>query len=275
VPDLLDLTLTLRPTHRDTIPGWLGRAARALLLHSIEAVHPDLSRILHDLHGDKPFTASTLLGAPARELMTLEPNRTVMLRYTSLSADLTRLMLTAVIPRWQADSIVLHNQPMRVEAAAVETCDYADLWAAAHDPARRSCRITLRFETPTYFKVTGGRAMRLPAPEYVFGKSLLRRWNAFAPCKLPDTVGAFAANAVEVEAVRNLHTRRVSFTRAGKNLVTGFVGEVMYGVPAADADLSGAIHALARFARFSGIGAQTADGLGQVGVVEVEHRPRS
>lgn len=273
LPNLLDVSLTLRPTHRDTIPGWLGRAARALLLHSIESVQPDLSRTLHDLPSDKPFTTSTLVGAPPGELITLDPSRTYTLRFTSLATDLTRLMLHAVIPQWQSSGVVLHDQPMRVESVAIETHDYADLLAAGREPGRMRSRVTLCFETPTYFKVTGGSTVRLPVPEYVFGKSLLRRWQAFSAVGLPDGLAEFIVQGLEVDALRGLKTRAVSFARAGKNVVVGFVGDVRYVMSTAEPELAAAVRALAWFARFSGVGAQTADGLGQARVVDAKCPP--
>lgn len=119
-------------------------------------------------------------------------------------------------------------------------------------------RIELRFLSPTVLDT--GRSGRLfPTPEAVFG-SLLTRFNQTSPFRFPvETLEELSRLWV---SRYNLRTTRVDF---GRFKVVGFLGQVSYNVPhEMTVQMAYLAGALARFARVSGVGARTMQGLGQV-----------
>lgn len=281
--DLASLVLTLRPTHQDTIPGWTGRAAHAWFLGSLRDVDPALSSIVHDRNGPKPFTTSSLGGVDLGDEVTLHPDRLYTLRLTTLHADVTRVALNGLAPRWLERGITLHDQPFRVEQISSDTDDdpwagaasYADLLAShpLSGKGSRAPRITLRFASPTSFNKTGGLQMPLPVPELVFG-SLIDRWTAFSSVALHPDLKTFVSTCVAVSDVR-IESRRISFERADRGAATGFTGSVTFSLQSSERFWLDQMHTLAAFALYSGIGVRTTMGLGQVRVVRSdEHHTR-
>jgi CRISPR-associated endoribonuclease Cas6 len=264
--DLLSVMLCLRPSHTDTVPAWLGRAAHAWFLDALRQIQPDLSAAVHDASGPKPFTVSSLLTETRGDLLQLMPRRTYPLRLTTLHPDVTKLVMSALIPHWLETSVQLHSQHFRVEQVVVDPAldsrtgktTYADLLAQPPQPGRM---IKLIFSSPTAFHKTGEINYPLPSPELVFG-SLQDRWNRFSPVPLPADVKATALASLEIDTY-TLRTRRISFERAGRGVFTGFVGEVTYRLTTGDALLKQAVSALARYALYAGVGVRTTMGLGQ------------
>ncbi|PJF24101.1 MAG: hypothetical protein CUN53_19530, partial [Phototrophicales bacterium] len=157
--DLLSVMLCLRPSHTDTVPAWLGRAAHAWFLDALRQIQPDLSAAVHDTSGTKPFTVSSLLTETQRDVLQLTPRRTYLLRLTTLHPDLTRIMTSGVIPRWLEVGVRLHSQHFRVEQIIVDPAldsrtgntTYADLLAQPPQPGRA---IKMTFLSPTAFHKT-------------------------------------------------------------------------------------------------------------------------
>ncbi len=273
MPDLASLVLYLRPTHQDTIPAWTGRAAHAWFLDSLRRVQPELSAAVHDGQGIRPFTVSSLLGVGSRSLTTLRPERVYTLRVTTLHPDLTALTLHGLLAQWLADGVTLHDQPLRVERISVDERD--DPWAGTDSYAallerhtlngrgrQPPHRITFTFATPTAFKKTGGLQVPLPIPELVFG-SLIERWMAFSPVPLHPDLKTFVAQCCTVSSHR-IKTRRLSFERSERGAVTGFIGEVTFAFQSSDRYWLSQVNMLSAFAMYSGVGARTTMGLGQV-----------
>lgn len=272
MPDLASLVLRLRPTHVDDIPAWTGRAAHAWFLASLRRIEPALATIVHDSQGAKPFTVSSLLGVEGGPLIRLQPDHAYALRVTTLHADLTALTLHGLVPQWLSDGVVLHDQPLRVERISVDPVD--DPWAGTADytglleqhtlngagrhPKRQ---ITFTFASPTAFRRTGGTILPLPLPELVFG-SLIERWAQYAPVALDPDLRQFIAERV-VLSHHNIRTQHISFERASRGAVTGFVGRATFTVQSAEPHWLQQMAILAAFARYSGIGVRTTMGLGQ------------
>ncbi len=144
--------------------------------------------------------------------------------------------------------------------------------------------IGLEFRSPTAFsdgQLAWGKRMHLfPDADRVFDR-LARVWNAWAPAALALDARAVQTYAREWVAVANfdLHTRLLHFDRHAQ---LGFTGRCVYALmererqqPAPDAThatgepigagLSGAqaLHLLASFAFYAGIGQKTTMGMGQ------------
>ena len=98
-----------------------------------------------------------------------------------------------------------------------------------------------------------------PQPELVFS-SLLKRWNAFSELKIPEEHAAYFPS-IKVSSY-DLRTQLVHFSRYK---IIGFKGEVEYELPGnASEGFRREVNALADFASYSGVGAKTAMGMGQV-----------
>ncbi len=283
--DLLSLTLSLRPLPSDSAaaPRWWGRAAHALLLQTAAHYNPTLAEALHESpsgqapQAARPFTASTLYGRFNKGA--LDPQAAYTLRLTALTADLTAVLLQAAQdgPLAPGQVVELDRLPFQVTGArprrmlpeedsghAPDATSYQELSAPlllARRPAPR--RLTLRFTSPTTFK-SGGKHLPIPLPELVFG-SLLERWNAFAPLAFPPEARRYAAECLAVSRYR-LSSRSLPTKDGG--LRFGAQGEVTYTSLNYDRYWMSVIGVLAEFARFAGVGAGTAAGMGQCRLVE-------
>ena len=269
MPDLLALTLTLQPlpaASAQPAPAWWGRAIHSLWLDAVAQLDPTQAQILHDASGPRPYTLSNLLGRfPHRQLAAEETYR---FRITTLTNDLSALLLRAVQtgPLAPGAAVTLDYHGFRVmdvdwsEGLWTGEADYTTL-AARHlardaQPARQ---ITFRLTSPTGFR-SRKRHAPVPLPELLFG-SLLQRWNAFAPLAFPDEVRRYAEECLAI-ARFDLKTRVVPMKNQGKR--PGAVGEIRYVTLNYDRYWMSVMHALADFARFSGVGVSVTLGMGQV-----------
>ncbi|MCX7976493.1 MAG: CRISPR system precrRNA processing endoribonuclease RAMP protein Cas6 [Bellilinea sp.] len=270
-PDLLSLVLIVRPLagapNERPLPEWWGRAAQALLLDVVRRADEGLAAQLHDETGLRPYTASNLLGHfEARRPL---PEQTYTLRFTTLTAPLSQLLLAAARPGGALAAgaqVELDYLPFRIEAVHLEPAAHPWAAAARYDdfsaahlvgtaPPRR---LTLHFASPTTFHVDG-RHLPLPLPEQVFA-SLLERWNAFAPLALPAETRRFAAECLHLSRYR-LNSVPVPLKQGGLRI--GAVGEATYTASHYDRFWLTALWTLAEFALFCGIGSGVTYGLGQ------------
>jgi CRISPR-associated endoribonuclease Cas6 len=120
-------------------------------------------------------------------------------------------------------------------------------------------RISFKITSPTSFK-SKGMHMPIPLPELVFG-SLLDRWNLFAPIAFPPEVRRYAGECLAVSRYK-LYSRSVPMKSRGVRM--GGMGEITYVSLNYDRYWMSVIQTLAMFALFSGVGAGTTMGLGQV-----------
>ncbi len=259
------VTLLLQPEHDARVPAWLGRAAQANFLHTLETVHPDFSKAIHDAQGAKPFTSSTLIGAQLQgDMVQLRSSDRLRLRYTTLHPQLTAVFHTRMLPVWQANGINLHNQPLRVvemDTGKQSTWNQESTYVQLLDQASAQRTITLTFSSPTSFKRTSGGFSPLPQPELVFS-SLLDRWNAFAPFRLPEELYDTVHEDIVIERA-NIQTETLVFAHGQKGTVTGFTGKVTFHLTCSE-EKRRFLQALGAFARYSGVGVKTSVGMGQV-----------
>lgn len=274
--DLARVTLELRPTHNDTVPGWLGRVAQAVYLKAMQRIAPEVSAAVHDSQSYHPYTVSDVLPLVKTELRDLSRSQPLTLVLTTLHHQVTRLTLNAVIPQWQKDGLDLHGQRLKVINAEVEAATFEALLAEGHTQTKR--HIPLRFLTPTSTKKSRRRGERnerresqvvpLPMPDRIFG-SLYDRWNFFAPQPLPEALRAEIDDEIAIHYA-NIHTHYVDRERANKGGTVGFVGDVTFFCTSRD--FLGYVHALAAFARYSGVGIKTTQGMGTVAMQPVREK---
>lgn len=251
---------------------WLGRAAQAWLLESVRRVNPTLADRLHLEHTQRPYTISVPRRMPGGAIS----NSQCWMRITSISADLTAALLDSILPRLQAGAVIrLADADAEIVAATTDNhpwADQTDFETLAHTAfapeTTPPLRHALEFATPTVFH-RAGMAIPLPIPTLVFG-SLIRTWNTFSPVALPVQMLDFVEKFVGV-ARHKITTRMVQFGPSERHV--GYIGTVNYIIRPLEKTTVTAdeyrqrvqvLDMLAKFAFYTGVGARTAVGMGQV-----------
>ncbi|GIW36156.1 MAG: CRISPR-associated endoribonuclease Cas6 [Meiothermus sp.] len=121
-----------------------------------------------------------------------------------------------------------------------------------------SASLGLHFASPTFFR-RKGNSYPLPEPRLVF-ESLTQRWNAFAPVKVPPEL----AETWERATITHLQGHTQAIRPNSDERGVGFVGRVVYHLPAAKPTEAQWMQALGRFAFYAGVGAKTSLGFGRV-----------
>jgi len=266
-PDLLSLVLTVEAEVPGTLPSWLGRAVMAAFLGTVAERDPALAEALHEGEGPRPYTCSTLCGIPARQgQIAVHPGARGWLRITALGEDLVAFLLGHLArPSWR---LTLEGVPFRVVAATADP--QAHPWAGMermedlagqHLLARQepAWRLVLRFASPVAFR-SAGQTVPVPLPSLVFG-SLVDRWNAFAPVRLPAEARRFGEACM---GMARFQFRSQAVRGKGEVGHIGARGQVTYTVLRRDRYWASVMELLSEFAFYSGVGILTASGMGQV-----------
>ncbi|GFP27363.1 CRISPR-associated endoribonuclease Cas6 [Candidatus Hakubella thermalkaliphila] len=243
-----------------------GRLLHGLFLHLMERVNPSLAGELHDTKGQKPFTVSPLFGhfltdSGAKKALEEEE---YWFRFTALTEEcceaLVRVFYGEAIPN---ATVMIEETPFLITATDLAVggrrgwsglLSYDDLISTANGEPE----ITLCFQTPTTFR-QGKINYVLPDPNLVFG-SLLRKWNAYAPKKIPQEIKNFIFERVGVSQYR-LSSRLYDL---GDHSLIGFQGKCKYTVLGDQNEMTRYLNILADFAFFAGLGQKTTMGMGQV-----------
>jgi CRISPR-associated endoribonuclease Cas6 len=160
-------------------------------------------------------------------------------------------------PGWPPGEVRFGGEVRRVTGFGGEVHPYAVLARAG--AARRA---RLRILTPMFFS-RNGRDLPLPEPVLVV-RSLLARWNAYAPAavQIGDDDARAVVGGVFLDSMAGRTTR---VTVSPQLHQVGFVGEaelrLLRSAPQTAAEVFGA---LMRFAGIAGVGAQTTCGFGAV-----------
>jgi CRISPR-associated endoribonuclease Cas6 len=264
--DLRSIVLRLSPLRSGAVHA-TGRVALAAILQHVARQDAPLAAHLHDSPGLKPFTCSGILeGSAQAESMTVAAGQFYHIRLTGLTTDVCRA--------WECH--FLDNGPRRLQ---MQSCEFA-VTAAISDPRQHSWAgqatygdllgralaqapqaaspISLELATPVAFR-THGMNMPLPLPSLLFG-SLLERWNTFSPYTIPLDLRSIAEGEVAISSFT-----LESAAAAGKDssLQIGGYGRIKYRYLGNDQQVARALHMLADYARYSGVGMKTTMGMGQ------------
>lgn len=298
--DLLSLVLSLRPLPAAEpaavapAPTWWGRAAHALLLKVVRQVDDILAAELHAdaqateelpvpekvANSVRPFTCSSLMGHFKNNAT--QPQFVYQLRLTAFRPDLAGILAQASVSGLLTVGQVLELDYQSFEVLSVQPAlgsESVSPWAASNTYQQLSApyllgktpaptRISLQLTSPTTFK-SAGKHMPLPLPGLVFG-SLLERWNAYAPISFPPEVKRYAEECLVISQY-DLHSRPVP--QKGRGLRMGAVGNITYSTLNYDRYWMGVLAVLAHFSLYSGLGAGTAQGLGQCRILQGETAP--
>jgi CRISPR-associated endoribonuclease Cas6 len=244
--------------------------AQGLFYSLLEQVDPNLSKEVHASKQRNPFT---LWCKPIRYHNTLTGAR---LRVTLLDDGLFQPLLQTAIYR-SLEGLTLGQSAFAVrrvlatpegdrDAGVLPWQDLAQMTRSG-----QGCEVLkLRFITPTVFTTSAPAGDRLyhPLPEpRLLCSSLLRVYQKFQPEPFDDhlvcQLNEVFAHYLEVQTV-NIESER---THAGKTKLTGFRGTVTIRTHRRAPEVTRALAALAQLAFYSGVGAKTSYGMGQVRLI--------
>jgi CRISPR/Cas system endoribonuclease Cas6 (RAMP superfamily) len=255
------MVLQLKPVNvrnaSRSLSGADGVHAHAAVLNAISGQDPELGARLHAVQRNKAMSIALLPGN----------GQDVALRVTFMSpegAAYSQALLDAISGK---PVLRLGHVEYAVECVNIGgdgrsgISTWSDL--LLDEPCRR---IYFQFVTPTAITkrdATGRRFTSLyPEPLDMFC-GLARRWQALEGPPLPGELAAYLRGGGCVVARHRLNT--VEF-RTSERLQIGFVGEVVYECCKPFPEYMLALNALGRMAHFTGVGYQTARGMGVVQV---------
>jgi CRISPR-associated endoribonuclease Cas6 len=256
------LSAVVHITPDQPMPRLLGRAAQAWLLDQVRQADPSFAEALHSGQTRRPYTISAPRGTPEAR----------WLRITSVSADLTALLVEKVLPQIEQQPIRLAEVRVKVTGVDIENhawagqSDFETLAYCAFD--RETSQFRMEFATPTAFH-RAGLTIPLPLPPLVYA-SLIQGWNAFSPLPLPVKLMDFVESHIGI-ARHRIVTQMAQFGERERHV--GFTGTTQFVVaPQARTTLSAdayrqiiqTLDLLTEFAFYAGVGVRTAVGMGQV-----------
>lgn len=277
---LLSLLLNLTPTEPTILEGFYGRQVQGWFLKLVAQHDSELAERLHQSNGPRPYTVSGLI-LRDRELgrigedgrIPLVPGNECQLRLTTLSRELSELLLGCMVPSLPQMLRLKWSHFKELRLAEQNQWDGETTFEALIEKGAgtRGESVTLQFASPTAFR-SGQVDITLPVPEQVW-RSLWWRWNAFAPPELhiDPLWPQFAANCLVVSDYC-LRAQKVQFKGGAKGAATGATGQATYrllperhsgdfAVFREGADQ--VLRTLAAFALYAGVGHHTTIGLGQ------------
>ncbi len=259
---LMELCLDLEIPNELEISAGGGQRANALFLDLVREADAGMSAHLHDMKAPKPYTVSPLIGemeSMGEGRLKLSPSRPYTLRFTMLDDDLVALWRDALIPGLRGRALRLGEASFTIVAVREKTLHADDLYreciVSRKAPPRK---LILRFASPTAFRSGGCNALfRLPRLVWY---SANRAWSQVSRVDLGPNIHLLADEGVHPSRF-SLSTHILHFDRSRQG---GIVGICEYMLSAEDDDLRRALHLLARFSEFSGLGMKTTMGMGQV-----------
>ena len=261
---LVSAILRFRALESFSLPGNGGEEAHGLLFSLLREAVPSVSERWHELKGPKPFSLSGVRGEGLRReggRLHVPEGGEIWLRLSTLTDEgaealalLSDLLLSGEAePRLGEGRL----EPLGVDLGGGSELALSSTYSSLLRRARPHKAVSMRFVSPTAFR-RGGVNYPLPDPRAVFS-SLLWRWNAFSPIKMPPEIaGDFERAAL---ARFRLRTELLEF---GGFREVGFLGEVRFDLSRLPPDERRLLHALSLFAFFSGVGRHTAMGMGEV-----------
>lgn len=276
---LYSTVMKLAPQANGLLPATQGRLAHGAFLDVVRTVDPGLSAALHEKNQRRPFTVSPLWGLdrPKNGQIRVKAGQEVWLRFTLLhSALFTTVARYLLAPSLSWPTLRLGELDFVITemvttpgvhpwAGYISAMELGQYWQTV-PPAAVPNKITLEFPSGVVFSRSSdkdglGKFMEFfPSPELLFG-SVVAMWNEHT--RLPFDKQAIREYARETVVVSAFDMKTKRFQYWGQPQI-GAVGEVTYHLKDMSDPLCRVLNMLATFAFFSGVGAKTAMGLGQV-----------
>lgn len=284
---LFSLVLELQPVLKSAVPfkPWYGTASRALLLHALQKYYSSqVSQLLHSTQKPPAYTCSNLIPiSPLPEIVS--PNSRFLLRFTALNRVTTQALIELIKPncplypgrilsplaglklRVTKNFIKSRQHPLGDLTCYESLLDEVQLFADTLPD-----QISLVFTSPTFFKLTKTRAKSAEiTPRLVFN-SLFERWKTYTKDDLSASVRELHKLWVldhyeeYIQAHVTIKTAEVKYLEV--NGKKGTLGYVVFQSEFTNTPYWLFTHILARYAKFAGVGAETATGFGQCRRVE-------
>lgn len=267
--ELASIIFTLTASAATSVPHYSARVLHASFLRWLERDHPELVAHLHDENHPRPYTLSNLQGELALqgERMRIEAGAKLWFRLTAMEEFFLQCVLASIEKHKtgpQPDDRRLVPGPVY---HSVDQHPWADLSSFAQLAQAVACEgstqplrqhVTLRFHSPTCF-IENKQALPLPVPRYVFGY-LTNKWQLASPFALPVEEVQHFVESIHLSHAK-IETEQVDLQKYQR---TGFTGEARFALhPALPENYRQALHLLAKFAFFSGVGSHTTMGMGQ------------
>lgn len=252
------MVLTLQPVNQaPPLTAADGVYAHAALLHTLSEANPEAGRVLHEMRRHKHMTTAFVEAERQYALLRLTFMAKEGVAYANLLLNALdkQPLLRLGSQLWRIVSIDLSPSTW----SGVRT--WADFSAEPTGPY-----LHITFATTTAIMKLDGERKRFtalyPDPATLF-TGLLYRWQALDGPPLPD--GLFAYLQAGKCLISSYHLQTAKFQTA-ERVQLGFRGWVVYECSLHDGDYLRSLNALARLAVFTGVGYQTARGMGAVRV---------
>ncbi|NWJ94206.1 MAG: CRISPR-associated endoribonuclease Cas6 [Chloroflexi bacterium] len=272
---LRSIILDFIATNDSSVSVTTGHQAHALFLNLIEQADPALNKRLHNEPGYRPFTVSALMGvtSPEGNRLVLRQGCSYQLRVTLLDGGqlwhciTNRFLEGNVRLRLGKAELQLKSIVSNPSSDRTGWTSFTDWHSLATNKAYSS--ITLRFTSPTAFSLGHRHFVLFPQPVLIW-ESLIRVWNNYAPHSL----------RIEKENLQDFIQRNVNMSECNLSTATlhfphylqkGFVGTCTFAIDVQN-DFASQLSALAKFARYSGVGYKTTMGMGQVCIERYKSR---
>lgn len=259
---LMELCLDLRVRHSQEFAAGGGQRVNALFLDLVRGADGAMSSRLHDMKASKPYTVSPLIGEMepmGRGRLMLRPGKPYRLRFTMLDDELIDLWREGLLPGLQGRILRLGEVDFKIIEARDKIVHADDLYreciVSRKAPPRR---VALAFMSPTAFR-SGGYNALFPLPRLIW-QSANRAWSEVSRVDFGDDIHLLADGCVHASRF-DLSTHILHFDRSRQ---LGVVGSCEYMLATDDHDLRRALHLLARFCEYAGLGMKTTMGMGQV-----------
>lgn len=241
--------------------GWLvpgiqeAMYAHACAMHLITSEDVDLGREMHDRQRNKPIAIAIVSAKQGKATLRMSflGDRGI----AAANAVATALMNISGLQLGQTFWEVIGIQ--RSESKWTGVATWADIMAS--EPRNR---VYFEFVTPTAFTKTGNQGERfvsvLPDATDLF-TGLARRWVDLGGPIMPTNLADYLRSGGCIISELGIHTVTCNLTDRTQK---GFVGRVTYECDMRDQMCAVAVNQLARLAFYSGVGYQTARGMGAV-----------
>ncbi len=244
--NVCSVTCALGFLSKEEPPRWPGHLLHGALFGRLREVDPEAAELAHALE-PRPFAVSGFFREGAHPAF----------RFSGLSGPVSRAIAGAF-----EKGMEMEIGPSRVRVLGVDlkTTSYEELYEGFVPRDEAYERISLRFHSPTTFRV-GKANMPFPLPRLLW-QSWSNRWNAFSEVDL----GSFGewAEAFIVPARFRIQSRAA---KAGGATLVGCVGECEYRVLRPDSLEARVAAMLACYAGYCGSGQKTTMGLGTTELV--------
>ncbi len=262
--ELLRVNIVAVASSSGQVNYFTGHLIRGALLNLISRNNEGLVSELHDGRGRRPYSVAPVrlpYRADQRDLLwVVQPGQRIVFRVCGLRQEVNSSILNGILAN-RSGGIRLGETPMEIVEVNFESSTYFSL-ATSKVNTRE---FEFKFLSPTKFEIRSETfPMLFPLPMYLFG-SLGSLWNEFAPPELTIDMDTLMNDVRTSVCVTQHALRTVSIKIKGHIPHIGFVGRARFKVAReAPRRVIDEIALLSAFARYAGVGAKRAFGLGAV-----------